>query len=269
MRGSSAGSLEYLVVALKSLVDGGADAAALGNDLLGAAAVLRDQVSLRRAATDPSKPSSAKSKLLAGVFGAHLGEAATGLIAQAGGLRWGASSDLGAALEELGVDAVVTGADQAGDGDRVETELYAFARTVTENHGLRDALSDPARSVADKRALVGSLLEAKASSATIRLVEEAVGGGHLTVSSALADFSRAAAAARNRTVATVRAAQPLTGDQQQRLSAALGRDSDKPVHLNVVIDPAVIGGLRVEIGDHVIDGTVASRVDDARRRVAG
>lgn len=269
MRGSSAGSLEHLVEALTGLVDGGADAAALGNDLLGAAAVLREQVSLRRAATDPSKPTAAKSNLLAGVFRGHLGEAATGLVAQAGGLRWGASSDLGAALEELGVDAVVKGADQAGDGDRVEAELYEFARTVTANHPLREALSDPARSVADKRALVGSLLKAKAAPATVRLVEEAVGSGHLTVTSALEDYSRAAAAARNRTVATVRTAQPLTADQRQRLAAVLSRDSDKPVHLNVVIDPAIIGGLRVEVGDHVIDGTVSSRVDDARRRIAG
>jgi F-type H+-transporting ATPase subunit delta len=49
----------------------------------------------------------------------------------------------------------------------------------------------------------------------------------------------------------------------------LARQYDRPVHLNVVVDPDVIGGIRVEIGDDVIDGTVVSRLDDARRRLAG
>jgi F-type H+-transporting ATPase subunit delta len=41
------------------------------------------------------------------------------------------------------------------------------------------------------------------------------------------------------------------------------------VHLNVVVDPAVMGGVRVEIGDEVIDGTVAGRLTEAGRLLAG
>ena len=58
-------------------------------------------------------------------------------------------------------------------------------------------------------------------------------------------------------------------EDAQRLQDALARQYGRPVHLNVVVDPEVIGGIRVEIGDDVIDGTVASRLDDARRRLAG
>ncbi len=41
------------------------------------------------------------------------------------------------------------------------------------------------------------------------------------------------------------------------------------MHLNLVVDPTIIGGMRVEIGDDVIDGTVSSKLDEARRRLAG
>ena len=71
-------------------------------------------------------------------------------------------------------------------------------------------------------------------------------------------------------VATVtRRARRSPTASSERLADALARQYGRPVHLNVVVDPDVIGGMRVEIGDDVIDGTVASRLDDARRRLAG
>lgn len=269
IRGSSAESLETLSGVLADRLDAGEDGAALGDDLLRAGGLLRDQVALRRAATDPATASDAKSGLLAGVFGPHVGKAAADLLGKAGGLRWAASTDLPDALEQLGVSAIVVAADRDGDGDRLEDELFGFGRVVADHPDLRDALSDPARSVADKQSLVRGLLDGKVTAGTLRLVDEAVSGAHLTVSRAIEDYTRLAAAARGRRVATVRAAHALTEEQQRRLAAALGRDSDLPVHLNIVIDPDVTGGIRVEMGDHVVEGTIASRVDDAKRRVAG
>ena len=67
-------------------------------------------------------------------------------------------------------------------------------------------------------------------------------------------------------MATVRVARPLAAADEQRLTDVLSRQYDTTVHLNVVVDPDVLGGIRVEIGDEVIDGTIASRLDDARRR---
>jgi F-type H+-transporting ATPase subunit delta len=78
-----------------------------------------------------------------------------------------------------------------------------------------------------------------------------------------------AAETQGETVATVRVARPLADADQQRLTGLLSSQYDATVHLNVVVDPEVLGGLRVEIGDEVIDGTIASRLDDARRRLVG
>lgn len=268
MRGASADSLESLTEALGAAVASGADAARLGDDLFGVADVLRREPSLRRVATDPSITSQAKSDLVRQLFGDRLEPAASDLVGRAASLRWAATRDLGDALERLGVIAVVKGADNAGHADALEDELFGFGRLVADNPQLRDALSDPARSADDKRTLLRSMLEGRATQATIRLAEQSVAGSHRTVAVAVEEYQKVAAAHRNRLVATVYAARELADGDRQRLAEALQRQYGREVHLNIVVDPAVVGGVRVEIGDDVIDGTVATRLDEARRRLA-
>ena len=269
MRGTSADSRRTTVEALSSAVDGGADASRLADDLFGAADVLRREASLRRVATDVSIAAEAKADLIRQVFSDKLDPASLEIVATAAGRRWAASRDLAGTLEELAVIAVVRSAEQAGEADALEDEIFAFDLLVSKNAGLRDALSDPARSVADKRALLHELLDGKATPATIRLAEQSISGSHRTVAVALDEYQRLAAEHRNRLVATVRVARELADQDAERLQDALAGQYGRPVHLNVLVDPDVIGGLRVEIDDEVIDGTVSSRLDDARRRLAG
>jgi F-type H+-transporting ATPase subunit delta len=269
MQGSSGGSLARLTDEVVSAVEGGADGAELGTGLFGVAAVLADQPSLRRALTDPSSEAPARSGLAESVFAKHLSAPAAAVVSSAAAQRWASSGDLGRSIEQLGVVAVVKGADRDGAGDRVEEELFAFGRTVIEHHDLRSALSDPSRSVEDKQALVRSLLEGKAHESTVLLVAQAVGGAHLTITSAIDTFVELAALTRNRLVALVRVAHPLGADEEKRLAAALSAQYDRTVHLNTVVDPSLLGGIHVAIGDEVVDGTVASRLEDASRRLAG
>jgi F-type H+-transporting ATPase subunit delta len=269
MRGASAESLATLTEALGSAVESGADPARMADDLFGVAEILAREPSLRRVATDTSVSAAAKADLVRGLFRDKLDAASLDLVATAAGRRWARTRDLGDALEHLGVVAVVTGADRTGQADSLEDELFGFGRLVTENPELRDALSDPARSVQDKRALLRGLLEGRATSAAIRLAEQAVAGMHRTVAVAVAEYQKVAAQHRSRLVATVRVARELPDADKQRLEGALSSQYGRPVHLNVLVDPQVIGGMKVEIGDDVIDGTVSSRLDDARRRLAG
>ena len=269
MRGASAESLTRLTGTLDGLLRGdaaGGSAESVGKDLLGAAEVLRNQVALRRSATDPTAPTEARTALLKGVFSGHVGVGALGILGEAGGLRWASGADLVEALEHLGVVAVVRGAVAAGEGDRLEAELFSFERIITDSPDLRSALSDPTRDVSDKQGLVAGLLEGKAAGSTQRLVAEAIASG--VVIPTLQRYARVAAEIRNREVATVRVARALTADQTERLASALSSNGTA-VNLNVIVDADVVGGLRVEMGDYVIDGTVASRVDDARRKIAG
>ena len=269
MQGSSGESLSRLTAELGTAMDGGADGTAVGDSLFAAADVLRAQPALRRAVTDPSMAAEAKAALANGVFGSHLDSAANDLVVSSSKLRWARSGDLAAALEQLGVVSLVKAAEARDEGDKLEDELFQFGRAVTENPDLRDALSDPSRSVKDKQALVRTILEGRVIDGSLRLAERSVTGVHLTVTRALGEYAKIAAESRNRLVALVRSARPLADGQQSQLSEVLASQYDQPVHLNVVVDQDLIGGVRVEIGDQVIDGTISGRLDEARRRLVG
>jgi F-type H+-transporting ATPase subunit delta len=243
--------------------------ARLADDLFGVAEVLRREPSLRRTLTDGSLPAEAKAGLARQVFGEALGGDAVDLVATAVGRRWTAQRDLADALEHLGTVAVVQDAEERDEADRLEDELFGFGRLVADNPELRDALSDPARSTAERQALLDRLLEGRATAGTRRLARQAVTGSHRTVALAVEEYQRVAAAHRSRLVATARVARDLGDGEAERLQAALGQLYGRPVHLNVVVDPAVMGGVRVEIGDEVIDGTVAGRLTEAGRLLAG
>lgn len=263
MRGSSAESYRRLLDALPAASE------QLGDELIAAAGVLRAQTALRRAATDTASPTQVRTQLLAGVFGPHLSADACAVVVSSGDLRWAKGVDLPQALERLGIVALVRAADAAGQGDRIDDELFAFERAVATSTQLRDALADESRSVADRQQLIELLLDGKAAPITVRLAREALAGDRAHVVAAIDELIEIAAEARNRKVATIRTAYPISSAQQDRLRATLGRDAGSEVHLNVIVDPTLVGGLLVEIGDDVIDGTVGTRLDDVRRRIAG
>jgi len=67
----------------------------------------------------------------------------------------------------------------------------------------------------------------------------------------------------------VTAASVLSTKQQKRLSTVLERLYQRPLQLNVAVDPSMLGGLRIQVGSEVVDGTILARLDEARRRLAG
>ncbi len=267
LRGASADALAGLSDILESKLEGGADAARIGDDLFTVAGLLRSEPALRRVATDLSIDASAKQGLLGGILKGKVAPASLDIVLDAVARRWTVARDLADSLEHLSEMAVVRSAGQ--DSPRLADELFAFAQVVNDNATLRDALSDPARSVADKAALLRSLLDGRALPATVTLAQQSLAGTYRTVATALSTYQEVAAQMRDERVATVRVAHPISDADRRRLSEALSRQYDRQLHLNVVIDADVIGGIRVEIGDDVIDGTVASRLDEAGRKLAG
>lgn len=267
MRGASADALAALTSELESKLQGGADASRIGDDLFTVSSVLRSEPALRRVVTDASLRSEAKVGLVTEIFGGKVDQRTMDLVGSAVGRRWTVSRDLADALEHLGEVSVVRSAGD--DSGRLADELFAYGQAVNDNPDLRDALSDPSRSQDDKAVLVRSLLDGKALPATVALAEQALAGTYRTVAAALATYQQVAATVHGQRVATIRVAHPLSDADRQRLTDALSRQYDRQIHLNVVVDPDVLGGIRVEIGDDVIDGTVANRLDDARRKLAG
>ena len=241
--------------------------ATAGEELFFVAQTLRSEPALRRIATDAAVEESAKVELAQGVFGSAVGEVALAVVTEAVRRRWTVSSRLPATIEQVGVVALVRSA--GARSDKITDELFALGRLIEANPDLRGALADSSRSTADKVGLLKGLLDGKVLPATLTLVEHAVSTATGTVERAISSFQQVAADVQGEMLATVRAAEELSESDQTRLSETLGRQYNRSIRLRVVVEPELVGGLRVEIGDDVIDGTVSGRLDDARRKLAG
>jgi F-type H+-transporting ATPase subunit delta len=248
----------------------GRDPAAVGEELFAVTGVLAANPGLRRALTDPSRDGEAKADLITRLFGDKLDGATVDLLAGLVRGRWARTGDLVDAVESYAVSAVLASAERAGRLDDVEDELFRFGRTVSGDQGLRDAFSGRAEGRDRKAELVRALLDGRAAPETVRLaVQAATLPRGLRTEQVLENYVGAAADRRRQLVAHVVAALPLTQEQRRRLAGTLQRQYGRAIRLNVDVDPAVIGGIRVEVGGEVVDGTMASRLDEARRRLAG
>ncbi|MDQ4006661.1 MAG: F0F1 ATP synthase subunit delta [Actinomycetota bacterium] len=269
VHGASSESRAAMAQRLDEAVATGADPARVGSDLFAVAVLLDSQASLRRILTDPARSGESQGRLLRDILGDRIDPAALDVAAVGASRRWTRVRHLADAFEHFSVVAAVIAAEQSGQADELEDELFRFERIVVGEPGLREALGDRSVPVDHRAELVRSLLGDRAGAQTVQLVEQGLTGRHRSLTVALQEYQKVAAERRERMVATVRVARPLAEDDKHRLAEALHRQYGRPVHLNVVVDEEVLGGLRVEIGDEVIDGTVASRLEEARRRLAG
>ena len=267
LRGASAESLRDLTDELRTALRAGEHAERVAGELYDVASLRRAEPALRRFLTDASLPAEAKQGLGRQVLEGKVDDVTLALVTSGAGRRWTATRDLPDALERLSERTVVRSV--GSDSGRLADELFALAQTLNANPDLRDALANPGRSVEDKGALLDGLLGGKVLPATLALTKQALGGTYRTLGAALATYRQVAAEANGEAVATVRVVAPLGEGERDRLTSALSRQYGRQVHLNEVVDPDVLGGLRVEIGDDVIDGTVSSRLDDARRKLVG
>lgn len=267
MRGISAKSLADVIAEVGTLDGEGASAA--GDELFGVVAVLDGAPALRRVLTDPSTESDAKAALASNVFADKVGAATLKVVETAVKGRWSSSRDLADGLETAGVKAHVLAADSAGKLDALEDELFEFTQVVAADSDLRQVVSDRTVPAAPKTKLVGTLLDGNASKATAALAKQAVVARTGSFEKSIATFTRLAAERRERLLAEVRVAYELGDDEKQRLAAALTTKYGRDVHINLIVDPGVVGGIAVSVGDEVMDGTVSSRLEDARRRIAG
>ncbi|MFN0028486.1 MAG: ATP synthase F1 subunit delta [Acidimicrobiales bacterium] len=148
----------------------------------------------------------------------------------------------------------------------VEDELYQFARALERSDELFEKLADPALPAGLRQQIVEDLLKGKASNTTVALVSMVVTAGRGKDLPAMVDaMVQTSAAERNRSVAEVRTAVPLTADQQTRLAAALSAATGREVELRTTVDPSVLGGVHAQVGDVVIDGTVRRRIAQLRQ----
>ncbi|MDP9405938.1 MAG: ATP synthase F1 subunit delta [Actinomycetota bacterium] len=167
-------------------------------------------------------------------------------------------------------DAIVGVATAEGALDRVEDELYRFARIIEANAELGQRLTDPAVDTPTKLGVMQDLLGGRAHPQTVSAIMYVVQSGRARQLPAIAGaVVQRAAASRSRAVADVRTAVPLSDEHQTRLADALTKATGQQVEVKVTVDPEVVGGVVVTVGDTVIDGSVARRLAELRSRLVG
>ena len=167
-------------------------------------------------------------------------------------------------------EALFRVAEAEDELDVVESQLYAFGKLVEREPRLREALIDPALPTENKRGLIADAMGERANPVAVNLlgflVEQGRGREIGRIVEALAEV---AAERRRHAVAEVRSAVPLDEAQRTRLADALSRATGRQVDVKVVVDPSVVGGVVTKVGEEIFDGSVRSRLREARAHLAG
>jgi F-type H+-transporting ATPase subunit delta len=272
MQGVSRGSLATVRDKLDSVLSGSKlDAAAkqqVGEELFAVVALLDGNAQLRRMLSDPAVDADRRERLAADLYASRLSAPSSEVVTSLVRGQWGKPKDLVDATDELAVQALFAMAEQADVLDEVEDELFRFGRIVEANADLRAALADPALPDENKVALVNALVEDKARPITVRLLTQVATNprGH-SPEDAIADYTAIASRRRARLVARVTTAIGLSDSEITRLHEALTGLYGREVHLQIEVDADIVGGVVVQVGDEVLDGSVAGRLADARRRL--
>ena len=239
-------------------------AAGLGDELLAAARGVSSSRQLVTTLADAGIPDEQRTALMKRVF-PNLGQQAQQVLAVLAAGRWSKHADLIDAIEEVGFRALAA----SRGADVLEAELFAVRRAVQSDGRVELALGGVSIPIETRLGLVDRLVQ-DAQPATRSIVRHVVQlpRGRKPVE-ALEHAQSVVAEARDRLVAVVQTAQRLTAVQSAALAARLESGYQRKIAVNQVVDPTLVGGVRITIGDDVIDGTVRARLDDLRLRIAG
>jgi F-type H+-transporting ATPase subunit delta len=265
MQGASRESYAAARAELDQLTDAAALATA-AQEILAVARLLRTEPRLRRALSDPARTGEERAALLAGLVGGQVGPVAQQLLTSLVAGRWSSPTDLLDGVERLGVETLIVSADRAGELAEVEDELFRFGQIVSGDTRLAATVGDSSVPAEYRAELVEQLLGGKARATTVQLAQQAVRGfGGRSFAGSLTRLVELAAEERDRSVAYVTVAQPLSDADEERLGAALAQRYGREVAVKVTVDPKVLGGARVQVGSDLYDGTVSRRLGDVRK----
>ncbi|NEG89901.1 F0F1 ATP synthase subunit delta [Bifidobacterium aerophilum] len=247
----------------------GQDTWRIGNELFSITNVLDHNVQLERALTDPSRPVADKVAVLKTLIGDQAHPMTMEIMTDLVGRRWSRVSDIANAVEDFGVDGMMYYADATDATLQVSVELAELHSALLGMPVLRSQLSDDTAPAEARTKLLNSLIgSSDLNKVTKRLAEHATcnlrNRRYLqTVQWLINKFSRH----MGESMVTVTTATPLKLEQIKKLTAIYTKKVGRPVHINSVVDPSVIGGMRIQVGDEVTDNTVVAQLQHLNRTV--
>jgi F-type H+-transporting ATPase subunit delta len=241
----------------------------VGEDLGAVAQALSEHLVIRRHLADAAAPEQARRQLLETLFGGKVSRLSLQILVDVVITRWSRPLDLVDGVEELAWQALLAVAEREAVLDDVEDELFRFGRILAAQPRLAMLLSNETAPASRRVELLDTVLAGRTRPITRRLLVQAVRmPRRRSLEEIVEKLVERAAARRERSVAYVTAAGPLTAAQEQRLIEVLKAIYQRPISVKLDLDPAVLGGLVIRVGDEVIDGSVATRLAQARQWVS-
>ncbi|RMB58840.1 F0F1 ATP synthase subunit delta [Tessaracoccus antarcticus] len=241
-------------------VDAGA-----ADELFAVVDLLESEAPLRRSLADPSASPEDRDALATRLFSSRISPGAMEVLSAVARAPFSGGRGLLNSLESQGVRALLRQARSSGDLEQVQKDLHGFSVVVDGNADLSDSLRNRTIPLEARRALVARLTADRVHPVSARLLARAAAARVRTLPLTVASYLDVAARLSAQQIAKVTVARPLDAERTERLRRALEATVGGPISLQVEIDPAVLGGMDVQLGDHIIESTIAGRLDDARR----
>jgi len=241
--------------------------AEVAHDLNQVLRVLQENPALARALTDPAVVAPAKAKLIDTIF-PHMAQATKAVVNQAWTMSWDSTKALARWVESTAVTTAWKWAEEIGVLPRAIDEVFAFGQMLLRDHELRAAVTDRRVAVEPRQELVKTALSSTMADPSVEVAMAAVASRRGTIDDAVRAFLQLGADLAGGQLAVVTVAKPMPEDQKNRLGQALEARLGSKIIVEEIVDPQVLGGVRVECGAEVIDSTMASRLETARRDFA-
>ncbi len=275
MAGVSSESLATALAALEAKLP--TASLQLAKELFGILGMVDSSAGLRRALTDPSRSGDEKSALVRQLVGGKVSADAAEIAGGLASSRWASARDIGDALETLAATVVISVAENksavSASGitglEELENELFSFNQAVASSHEVQRALSEPQASAAAKSALAEKLVPGVSEEAKVLITQAVSQPRGIKPTRLVERFAELAAKRQQRWIATVSVTRPLSQTQLARLQAGLNNLYGRELKVNINVDPSLIGGIRVQVGDEVLDASVLTRLGELQRQLAG
>lgn len=245
------------------------DAWRIGNELFTITKVLDDSIQLERALTDPSRPVADKVAVLKELLGDNAHPMTMEIMTDLVSRRWSRARDIANAVEDFGVDAMMYYADATDATLQVSIELSELHSALLNLPVVRAKLYDYQATSEARVKLFREVFSGKTlNKVTMRLAEHATCNLRRrryleTIQWLINKFSRH----MGESMVTVITATPLKKEQIKRLVEVYSAKVGRQVHINSVVDPTVLGGMRIQVGDEVTDNTVVAQLQNLHRKV--
>lgn len=245
------------------------DAWRIGNELFTITKVLDDSIQLERALTDPSRPVADKVAVLKELLGDNAHPMTMEIMTDLVSRRWSRARDIANAVEDFGVDAMMYYADATGATLQVSVELSELHSALLNLPVVRAKLYDYQATSEARVKLFHEVFSGKTlNKVTMRLAEHATCNLRRrryleTIQWLINKLSRH----MGESMVTVTTATPLKPEQIKRLVEVYSAKVGRQVHINSVVDPTVLGGMRIQVGDEVTDNTVVAQLQNLHRKV--